>query len=443
MATGLVGRGTKKIVNSLTKSFSKLVVQVSMAERVTKKLDNSLNNVFNRSRINSINESNILLKNLDKMIKKTRTLEELKKIGDLRTKEGRNTRSMIGAGPYAALQEKTKIYRQNKPISLPTIKQGTLAGNFQKFIIDINNISKMMKGSTKEGRELRGKVGEKTYKATQDIYKPIRDAMKGVDFTKFLGRIPKLLTKSFGRVKPLISVMSNAVGAFMSKLSASLPLLGIITASVAVIGASFKKMYKINIGGMQTMVGKIGGVYKSNMGRLNVQIIKMFRKLDPIIRPISDLIGGAFTSAIDGVFWIIGKIVDGFGWLIDGFKEGLIVFKKLQVGMGETYISIIDGVMGVINTIMGIFGLGGSDFVVGLKLYRDALSLTTEQIKKELDMLQNDKLNRATNEQFNSGYSSQEFKEVKNYNITFNTGATQMQEDDYQVFARRFMDAIT
>ena len=124
--------------------------------------------------------------------------------------------------------------------------------------------------------------------------------------------------------KQLVNLFKNTIGgglkALSSGISALLPALASLAAPILlVVGAivTLKRMWDLNIGGMQTTFFKVFGKIKDMWAGMVIKFDKTLKKLSPLFKVVFGTIGNillpiltAVGLAFDGIFAIVSPIVD-------------------------------------------------------------------------------------------------------------------------------------
>jgi hypothetical protein len=195
-------------------------------------------------------------------------------------------------------------------------------------------------------------------------------------FTANISNVGALLTKG---LLPAISAGFHAIiPAVIGLGTALLPIIGTVLAIAAVV-YTLKKIWDLNIGGIQTSVFQLAGMFKDTLGKSALKFQQILQKLSPIFKLVFQplfqqlkIIWAIFSGLIDIVFAVIDPIAEALGELAAPFAD-------LQgEGMG-----LID----VVKWIGKYFSLVTKGIGISMKIILFPIKLIALGIKTIIDLV--------------------------------------------------------
>jgi len=144
-------------------------------------------------------------------------------------------------------------------------------------------------------------------------------------FTANISQVGSILTKS---LLPAIQVGIKAIIPQIIAMGvALLPIVGWVLAIVAAV-YTLKKIWDLNIGGIQTSVFELAGMFKDTLGKAALKFQMILQKLSPIFKLVFQplfqqlkIIFAVFSGLVDVVFAVIDPIAEALGELAAPFAD--------------------------------------------------------------------------------------------------------------------------
>lgn len=246
---------------------------------------------------------------------------------------------------------------------------------------------------------------EKIKQAQEDANKPIED-MK-----KYFSQISPQTSSIIGDMDDMVDSLKGAQGfisnigkAFWNMVGAARAFLVAMAPYALIIGAvvlgilTIRRMWQLNVGGMQNTFFKVWGAIKDAFGAFMVVFDNFLRSLSPVVRVIMSFIDG-IVDPIQDVLKFVKPILENMKLFGDQSKEnkelwdGLAMVAKV---LGYIVAGIVIGVGAIIVAVVKLQSIlfSGVKFILGYwkALYNFVADIFT-QPNKALVNLKNNLLN--------------------------------------------------
>lgn len=188
-------------------------------------------------------------------------------------------------------------------------------------------------------------------------------------FSKNLGTVVRGgftgMFKNFGIV--IKSLMGGFKGLLASASGLLLPI-GLIVAAIFTL----KRMWTLNVGGMQTMFFKFVGTLKNTWGKFSIAFNKFLLKMSPLIKWLTETVGNLLIGAFEGLFVVLQSL---FSFLTKILSPVIWLFEKLS-GSATNWGKAMKVVGYIVGAVAGII-LTAKTIMWGMSLAMKAVTLAT------------------------------------------------------------------
>lgn len=248
-----------------------------------------------------------------------------------------------------------------------------LSKMFQHPVQRVFELNKKM-ASFNEAFQNVNKTGGGFANMTNVLFKSFQGNLSS--FTGNLMNIGTVLTKN---LLPAIAAGFKAIIPLVIKIAIALaPIAAIVLAVVAAV-YTLKKVWDLNIGGIQTSVFQLAGMFKDTLGSAAIKFQKILQKLEPVFKLVFQplfhnlkIVFALFKGLVDVVFAVIDPIAEALGELAAPFAD-------LQ-GEGN-------GLIDVVKWIGKYFSLVTKSIGISMKIILFPIKLIAHGIKFIIDLV--------------------------------------------------------